>query len=189
MAACLLPDGGGLDLKKYQSYVRYQSDKSRRRITALVASSYEEEQKSTNEYNDDLKSITDELPKKKRRKKKGVMARKNEDGELAVITPQQSSWYQMYVNNVVIEEEMHYQNKFRTRFRLPYPNYLELVEDCKKAEHFERWQAVDATGKAASPIELLVLALVSFFQFDDWSSLLHTLGHKLRIHNTAFRIN
>ena len=96
MAACMLPDGGGLDLKKYQSYVRYQSDKSRRRITALVASSYEEEQKSTNEYNDDLKSITDELPKKKRRKKKGVMARKNEDGELEVITPQQSSWYQMY---------------------------------------------------------------------------------------------
>ena len=80
-------------MKKYQSYVRYQSDKSRRRITALVASSYEEEHKSTNEYNDDLKSITDELPKKKRRKKKGVMARKNEDGELEVITPQQSSWY------------------------------------------------------------------------------------------------
>ena len=158
-------------MKKYQSYVRYQSDKSRRRITALVASSYEEEQKSTNEYNDDLKSVTDELPKKKRRKKKGVMARKNEDGELEVITPQQSSWYQMYVNNVVIEEEMHYQNKFRTRFRLPYPNYLELVEDCKKAEHFERWQAVDATGKAASPIELLVLGALRYlgrgWTFDD----------------------
>jgi len=28
MAACLLPDGGGSDLKKYQSYARYQSDKS-----------------------------------------------------------------------------------------------------------------------------------------------------------------
>ena len=40
------------------------------------------------------------------------MARKNEDGELEVITPQQSSWNQMYVNNVVIEEEMHYQNEF-----------------------------------------------------------------------------
>ena len=73
MAACLLPDGGGLDLKIYQSYVRYQSDKSRRRIIALVASSHEEEQKSTNEYNDDLKSISDELPKKKKRKKRGMV--------------------------------------------------------------------------------------------------------------------
>ena len=107
------------------------------------------------------------------------MARKNEDGELEVITPQQSSWYQMYSNNMVIEEEMHYQNKFRTRFRLPYPNYLELVEDCKKAEHFERWQAVDATGKAASPIELLVLAIVSFFNL--------TTGRRCYIHlDTSF---
>ena len=96
MAACMLPDGGGLDLKKYQSYVRYQSDKSRRRITALVASSYEEEQKSTNEYNDDLKSITDELPKKKEAQEEGCNGSKERRWRVRGNTPQQSSWYQMY---------------------------------------------------------------------------------------------
>ena len=47
VAECIIPGKTGLDLKKYQDFVSYQADKSRRRITALVGASYEEEKKQT----------------------------------------------------------------------------------------------------------------------------------------------
>ena len=68
------------------------------------------------------------------------MARKLEGGELEILKPEDSSWYKMYVDNVLMLEDEHFQKKFRNQFRLPYKNYLQLVTDCKEDEHFDRWK-------------------------------------------------
>ena len=79
----------------------------------------------------------------------------------------------MYVDNELMKEAGRYQDKFRLRFRLPYGKYLDLVNDCKNAddEYFGRWQRPDATGRTASPIELLVLGALRYlgrgWTFDD----------------------
>ena len=182
VAECIIPGKTGLDLKKYQDFVSYQADKSRRRITALVGASYEEEKKQTKNSKSSRRGMQDgaqttfdsdcgELPLKKTRKRRGLIARKTEDGELEILTPQESSWWLMYVDNVLVQEEKHYQHKFRQRFRLPYQNYKELVKDCKEDDHFARWQHPNAAGKVASPIELLVLGALRYlgrgWTFDD----------------------
>ena len=87
-----------MDMKKYASHIKYQAEKSRRRLTSLIAATYKEER---NEYNNDNDEIH-EPSEKKTRRKKGVMARKTDGGEREILQPQQSSWYQMYVNNLVM---------------------------------------------------------------------------------------
>ncbi|KAL7544914.1 hypothetical protein ACHAWF_009079 [Thalassiosira exigua] len=159
IAECIVPGEGSLDLEKYQSYIQYEAEKSRRRITALVAASYDEEQKCKDLSSDNDSNSDDDVPplEKMSRTKRGVMAVKEPGGERYVLQPKDSLWWKIYVNNEVLKEEQHYQNKFRQRFRLPYQNYLELVEDCKDDDHFERWHEKKTTGRPPSPIELLVL--------------------------------
>ncbi|KAL7545726.1 hypothetical protein ACHAWF_014021 [Thalassiosira exigua] len=124
---CIQPGGETMDMNKYQSYILAEADRSRRRITALVAESYDEEQKHkriASSFDDEGSS--DEVPplEKRSRKWHGVMAVKEPGGERKVLSPRQSLWWKIYVNNEVLKEEQHYQNKFRARFRLPYQNYL-----------------------------------------------------------------
>ncbi|KAL7551041.1 hypothetical protein ACHAWF_014245 [Thalassiosira exigua] len=172
IAECIVPGEGTLDLEKYQSYVQYEADKSRRRITALVAASYDEQQKYKALSSDDESNIDDDVPplEKRTRTKRGVMAVKEPGGERYVLKPHDSLWWKIYVNNEVLKEEQHYQNKFRQRFRLPYQNYLELVADCKGDDLFERWHD-KKTGRPPSPIELLVLGSLRYlgrgWTFDD----------------------
>ena len=179
-------------MNKYQLYVAQQADRSRRRITALVGASYEEDINQnnarsgrrrgcrpgsrrdgvTNALADSSTCIDGDGPVgKKTHQKRGVMARRSEDGEREIIHPEQSSWYTQYVNNAIMEEEKHYQNKFRQRFRLPYQNYLELVEDCKCSSIFERWTANNKFAPNRTPMELLVLGALRYlgrgWTFDD----------------------
>ena len=63
------------------------------------------------------------------------MARRTEDGDLEILTPKESTWWLYYVHNSLLLEDRYHQNKFRSRFRLPYQNYLELVADCKNEAH------------------------------------------------------
>jgi hypothetical protein len=166
LAQCILPDGG-IDMEKYQTCIRYQAEKSRRRITALVAATYDEEKKSTKGHNKRFDFDVEEPCAKKSRTKRGVMARKSKGGELEILKPEDSSWYKMYVDNVLMLEDEHFQKKFRNRFRLPYKNYLDLVANCKEDEHFDRWK----NPLRSSPIELLVLGALRYlgrgWTFDD----------------------
>ena len=91
-------------MEKYQSCVKYQKENSRQRITALVAATYEEETKSTKRYNRSFDFNVEEPCAKKTRTKRGVMARKLEGGELEILKPEDSSWYKMYVDNVLMLE-------------------------------------------------------------------------------------
>ncbi len=76
----------------------------------------------------------------KKRSPRRVWARKaSEDGPLELISPQELSWYVMYVSNVLIMEDGRMMDKFRTRFCLPYPSYSELVEAVRSHPIFHRW--------------------------------------------------
>ena len=133
-----------------------------------MSASYDDRDEDYSDFDDN--DIPSSPPKKKRRAKKCVMARQTEDGELEIITPKQSNWYLLYVNNPMVEDER-FQQKFRRRFRLPYENYVELVNDCRQQEIFERWMGSDCTGRESSPIELLILGAMRYlgrgWTFDD----------------------
>jgi len=81
----------------------------------------------------------------------------NEDGVKVPIKPTESMWYTMYVNNPLIAGNESMYDKFRKRFRLPYNNYLELVDMCRLDYRFDTWYGVRKNKKKSSPIELLVL--------------------------------
>jgi hypothetical protein len=96
---------------------------------------------------------------KKKRAPRGVLARKDtEDGPLEIILPEDSLWYKAYISNfLMLEPESSMAKKFRERFCLPYPNFLQLVVSVSKSELFDRWCGHKRNNKQASLIELLVL--------------------------------
>jgi hypothetical protein len=110
---------------------------------------------------------------KKKRAPRGVLARKDtEDGSLEIIFPEDSLWYKAYVSNfLMLEPELSIVKKFRKRFRLPYPNFLQLVASVSESELFDRWCGHKRNNKQASPIELLVLGSRRYlgrgWTFDD----------------------
>ena len=110
---------------------------------------------------------------KKKHAPRGVLARKvTEDGPLEIILPEDSLWYKAYVSNFfMLEPESSMTKKFRERFHLPYPNFLQLVVSVSKSELFDRWCGHKSNNKQALPIELLVLGSLQYlgrgWTFDD----------------------
>ena len=113
------------------------------------------------------------LPKeKKTRTQRYIYARRDtEDGPLEIIPPQESLWYRFYVQNYYINEDVKLQKAFRLRFRLPYKQYLELVQQVQSNELFDRWCGSKSNNKKVSPVELLVLGSLRYlgrgWTFDD----------------------
>jgi hypothetical protein len=114
-----------------------------------------------------------EQPRKRNRScKKVVMEVFDENGNRHVATPKQTPWYLFYVLFPSLEKPK-FHKKFRHRFRLPYAQFKELLDDVKKDDHFKQWHvgSADATKASASPIELLVLGTLRYlgrgWTFDD----------------------
>ena len=107
----------------------------------------------------------------KQRAPRCVWGKLNESGVKVPLLPTASMWYTMYVNNPLITSDTSMRTKFRQRFRLPYTNYLELVELCRADYRFQKWCGYKKNKKKASPIELLVLGALRYlgrgFTFDD----------------------
>ena len=131
-------------------------DESQQQLAAAVAASYHAREELRYQGNEELSP-----PPKKKRGAKCVMARCTKDGTLEVISPKESNWYLMYVNNPMVECErsMH---KLRRRFRFPYEIFQKLVHDCKNQEIFSRWMGKSAPGKEASPIESLIRGTLQY---------------------------
>ncbi|KAG7344279.1 hypothetical protein IV203_029882 [Nitzschia inconspicua] len=125
-----------------------------------------------------------ERPRKrpfKHRKSKGVVMFRDDNGELKVLPPTMSLWYNMYCQTGCQERMSGFHSKFRRRFRLPYDQYRELVEMCTAdsmkedgTSLFKRWRPgkkAALTGKPAAPLELLVLTTLRYlgrgWTFDD----------------------
>jgi len=109
-------------------------------------------------------------PKRSRRMKAILLAAVDDSGNDIPYVPTISPWYTHYVRNPNLSCPK-FDKKFRLRFRLPYANYLELLEMVKADDRFERWKSCDATGRPSSPIELLVLGVLRVlgrgWTFDD----------------------
>jgi hypothetical protein len=111
-------------------------------------------------------------PPKKRTKKGSVFDYLDEKGQLVHSSPTLTQWYKMYVTNdptkLTGKQHNQQENKFRSRFRLPYQNYKDLVKLVKAAtDIFGRW----LNPSSSSPIELLVLGALRYlgrgWTFDD----------------------
>ena len=63
--------------------------------------------------------------------------------------------------------------KFHNQFRLPYKNYLELLNELNESGKFDRWKdgSKDKYGAEASPLSLLLLDALRYLgrglTFDD----------------------
>jgi hypothetical protein len=107
--------------------------------------------------------------KKRRNRKKSVVEYYDDDGKLCSVLPTESPWYIQYVKNPAFGNKFH--KKFRRRFRLPYKQYTELVEDARVSGYFDRWLIKDTWNRKSSPLELLILGALRYlgrgWTFDD----------------------
>ncbi len=88
--------------------------------------------------------------------------RNMEDGLLEVIPPKDSLWYKFYVRNFYINQDAKLAKAFRNCFRLPNPQFLELVEDICSNDLFDQWCRYKSNNKKVSPVELLLLGLLCY---------------------------
>ena len=77
----------------------------------------------------------------------------------------------MYVENYLMLEDSSLRAKFRTRFWVPYTNYLELLQWIRDNTRFARWCGEKINNNRSSPIQLLVLGSLHYlgwgWTFDD----------------------
>ena len=78
-----------------------------------------------------------------------------EDGSFRKATFKDSTWYTLYIDQPPNTKRL--LKRFRNRFRVPYPEFLELVQEISEHELFSRWSNNDCTGDPHSDIRLLVL--------------------------------
>lgn len=149
-----------IDPVKYMQFRRVQEEE-RRRIASIV-------------HHNNKRALEKELsaPPAKRSRNRGraVLEYIDDDGIRQPLPPTKSTWYTLYVNNPALNNRR-FRKKFRRRFRVPYQQYSELLDDVKQSGRFKRWMSKDALGKDSSPIELLVLGAMRYLgrglTFDD----------------------
>ena len=136
LASCLSPDGT-IDVDKYRCYAASRLAKARGRSEEILRRTIFDGGESH------AASVEQQCITKKSRRSRCVLGRKDtEDGPLCVITPEQSGWYHAYVCNFLLEDPDSFMaKKFRTRFRLPYPSYKDLLHQITSDNRFERWCA------------------------------------------------
>ncbi len=168
LSRCLSSDGT-INIEKYRLY--RQSADAAFCWRSPVAMAMDGE---LNTHRVDRTMVLAPPPKAKlKRAPRGVLGRKDtEDGPLEIIAPEDSLWYKAYVRNfLMLEPKSFMAKKFRERFRLPYPNFLEFVVSVSESEFFDRWCSYKPNNKQSSPIELLVLGSLRYlgrgFTFDD----------------------
>lgn len=95
------------------------------------------------------------------------------DGTIKYLKPTETVWYYAYVREENrLAEDSKLMMKFRRRFRMPHPAYLDLLEKMKTSgDWFGRWQRKDAVGDDPSPLGLMLLGALRYLgrglTFDD----------------------
>jgi hypothetical protein len=157
---------GSVDLGKYYLYSSALSRRARWRTSLAILLGCAGELLFGIGYVDDAGDFgaSDFRPKeKKKRTQKYIYARRDtEDGPLEIIPPQESLWYHFYVRNYFINKDVKLQKAFRLRFRLPYEQYLDLVQQVQSNMLFDKWCGFKLNNKKVSPVELLVLGLLRY---------------------------
>jgi hypothetical protein len=92
-----------------------------------------------------------------------VNAHKGTEDGPEVIMPKESLWYRYYVAIFLMYDvDSPMAKKICLRFWIPFPSYLELVEQIKADDRFDRWCGFKKFEQATSPIELLVLGFLRY---------------------------
>ncbi|CAM9570967.1 unnamed protein product [Discosporangium mesarthrocarpum] len=74
---------------------------------------------------------------------------------------QASVWMNMVLKEALLTDpSIHEASKFRRRFRLPFPFYKKLVEECKRERWFGRLDSRDTVGRSSIPVELKLLTVL-----------------------------
>ena len=151
-------DDGRIDVRSYLSYQQHMSD------VALAAAASSASKRLLDDQEESTAS-----PSKKPRGPKKIFAYREEGGELEHLTPKDTVWYKLYVLHPMPEDD-DWSKKFRSRFRLPYHCYLELLNEASQNKWFPRWARM-ADRKRSSPLELLILGALRYlgrgWTFDD----------------------
>jgi hypothetical protein len=150
MATCFLDcfhANGEIDINAYQQIVQRNNIEAEQYLEALEKMGHDT-------------AVQKKIKRKHRSKKQRHCQR---------VLPHESLWYNVYVNNPPLT--LSFQKKFRRRFRLPYQQYLELLEDSRRNNWFPQWTGINAAGKPSSPLELLLLGALRYIgrgiTFDD----------------------
>ena len=72
----------------------------------------------------------------------------NFEGEWEKLTPRKTFWCMYYLNSFPADDA-YFEKKFRSRFRIPYDSFIELLSDIKIHPLFKRWhhKRVDTSVK------------------------------------------
>ena len=124
---------GSIDLGKYVLYSYALRQRARWHTSLALSFGGHGTLPSYNSGNDDARR------KPKTRTQRFVYARRDtEDGPLEIIPPEESTWYKFYVRNFYLTQDTKLAKAFRNRFRLPYAQYLQLVEGIRSNDLFDR---------------------------------------------------
>ncbi len=134
-------------------------------------------------------------PRKRHRRrsvKKGLCLKSTDsEGNIVELTAKNSISWLNYVESPDIDNPR-FLKIFRTCFRLPYPQFKELVADAKTCpRYFKRWldNSRSATGQSAAPLEILILGVLRYlgrgWTFDD---LWENTGVHAEVHCQFFHV-
>jgi hypothetical protein len=84
------------------------------------------------------------------------------DSPLEIILPEESMWYKFYLCNSYINEDAKLAKEFNNYFRLPYTQFLELVDNICLNEMFDQWCGYKSNNEKVSPVELLCLGWLCY---------------------------
>ena len=83
-------------------------------------------------------------------------------GDRSIMTYEYSVWYGNYVQNPSPDNPA-WAKQFRTRFRLPYSEYLKLVDEVKESPMFNKWtNTTHKVTHTTTSVELLILCCLRY---------------------------
>ena len=147
---------GQIDLTRYRLYARrqYEDDYD----VVLPSNSKKRKKIETVSRSKVIRSV-----------KKHIIQFPNEDGTMRTVTFKDSTWYNLYINTPPTSKRQ--LKIFRRRFRLPYDEFMKMVEDLKTHENFIRWHNKDCIGNEPSDLRLLLMGTLRYIgrglTFDD----------------------
>jgi len=152
---------GELDILKFLQHQEKMSDLSRAERNMTLFD-------KADSLNDDRTTATGST-KQSRSVKACTPCYFDDDGEIVYLKPRQTVWWHSHIQSP--QDTPSFRKKFRRRFRMTLPQHNVLLNKVKASPLFVRWMGADATGKKASPIELLLLGALRYLgrglTFDD----------------------
>ena len=157
---------GKIDMRLYHMYRKRKKRMQEREEEILrLASSLAEKNSST-------KVIHSSQPRRRtysRSVKKHHIYYRKENGETAILTPRDTTWYKLYLQSEPTNGRL--AAIFRNRFRMPYSCFMSLAKELQESPMFRRYNSLDCIGVPSIDIRLLLLGTLRYmsrsFTFDD----------------------